>query len=227
MKEFCKSPLCRRVLGLVAFALLLLAFVHAQKSSGFALGQHLLLWSGVSCPMDTISETQVESLRQEVLPEIRGTLKAPSYPALDWSLVKVSEKNLRRQLNQKGFNCEAKAKAYTIVECKKVWAKNENIVADKLAFVFNSEKKLIAVEVFYRQLSSQYAIRHLQKVAAALKKELGPPTYQMGNWTPDYFRKEMNSSIIEYKYQDYLAKVTATRLPRNGVAIYEQYLMLD
>jgi len=226
MKEFFRSRFCRGVLGFTTATLLIVAFVHTEIAKKLSLSPDVLAWIGVACPASLATSAQVDELRQEVLSDLRGKEKAPSYPALDWSLNRANEKGLLRQLRMKQFDCEGKIKSYRVIECKRVPAKNENIIADKLIFVMDEDQKLMAVEVFYRQLSSQYAIRHLQKVFTALKKQLGKPSYQMGSWTPDYFRKEMNSSILEYKYQDYLAKVTATRLPKKGVAIYEQYLLL-
>ena len=65
----------------------------------------------------------------------------------------------------------------------------------------------------------------MASIAARLEEDLGAPSSAAGELSGTYLSSgDMHTSALAYRYKDYMADVSATKIPQAGVAVREHYM---
>ncbi len=64
-------------------------------------------------------------------------------------------------------------------------------------------------------------------VVAAMTQQLGAPTREAGSRSAGYLASvAMHTAIVEYRFKDYIADISATNIPGRGLMMREHYKAL-
>ena len=170
----------------------------------------------------------MDRFRKQAVLHLKGNDKAPNRPALGFSLDQTTIHEAANWLQGKGLKCIHGVRGYAFLHCHKVSSRalglDSSSLIDEMDLSFNSQGKLIAVNILRRKLSALQGVDLIAAISQTLKGSLGLPTKIIGINDVKTFALAMNSVSIEYNFKHYLAKVTASYLPWSGVVLYEQYM---
>ena len=116
------------------------------------------------------------------------------------------------------------AVAVQLAEEKRELRASRRVRDDDVAFAFDpKETKLVTVTTLRNQLDASSAADALNTIAAQLKDELGEGRV-LGTPSAEYLAEgAMRTALIEYRFSDYIANVSATNLGQR-VAVREHYM---
>ncbi|MDG0818104.1 hypothetical protein [Bdellovibrio svalbardensis] len=235
MKTLLKEKMTRGILLTLSGLVLLFGFFGILNTE---IGQHipvireLALELGYKSRVDNLSSSQMERFRTQAITHLKGDINAPHRPAIGLNLDSTTIREAANWLQSKGLSCVHGVKGYAFLRCHKIPSKvlglnstlNSTTVIDEMDLGFNSQGKLISVNLLHRKLSALQGVELINDISQGLRSSLGVPTKMIGANDVKTFATAMNSVSIEYNFKDYLAKVTASYLPWSGVVLYEQYL---
>lgn len=220
----------KKLLPRAVFALTLL-------TSGIGLlhlpmARPLLAWIGVGCPAKASPE-EVEAARREAASAARGPTWAKARPALGFTLDRTTKAEVEAWAKAAGLSC-VDAERGTVLRCSQVSAAalggdaSERAPAgpvDDLSFAFSAQElRLVTVTTLRTKLSADQAASALEAISGALGAHLGEPGRRLGQATAGYLAGgALRTAMVEYRYQDYLATVSATNLG-DRVALREHYM---
>lgn len=186
----------------------------------------LLRMLGGGCPLKA-SAAEVESARLTAARETRGTDPAPARPALGFMLDVTSSDDVRAWAKKAGIACKEEREG-TYFACADVPAASlgEAGRITDVSFGFSpTTKRLVNLTTLRLDLTGDDAARQLASIAARLEKELGAPSSAAGEPSGTYLSSgDMHTSMMAYRYADYMADVSATKIPQAGVAVREHYM---
>lgn len=206
----------KRALGAIALVLVAVGALHlpAARSLALALG---------GCPADSIAASDVEALRahsQQALDELGP---ARGLPAAGFALGAWTVDDALAWAQAQGVVCGQKRRGDVVVACEQVpahlVAAGGKVPIDRLTFVFGVDQRLLGVELVRRQLTRDDAGATVSLRAQALQEELGLPTDLVG----DLSLAADPTARVRHLHRDYLATVTATRVPGSGFVVHEQF----
>ncbi len=199
------------VLGLCT-ATLLIGFAHTPW------GRPLLarLRGAPGCPvLQDLDPEKVERTRIDFAKKRAGMARAPARPALGFELGKSRKAKVSAALEQRGAEC-TNARKDTALECK--------AGAEDLFLQFDGAGRLVAVDVFRTPPSSGEAIARLNAIETNLEQVIGPPTARRGSARAEYLQAQPFRQVsLEYRYSDYVGRVSATNFGASGLRVREQY----
>ena len=195
-------------------------FLHSKA------GRPLLARLGVGCPMRATPEA-IEAARHNSARVLRGTEAAASRPALGFALDTMTLTDVKAWAEQKQVSCEDKRAGF--VQCKDVplsalGSSGPNIA--KLDFGFSlSTQRLVNITAWRDRLTSEVAATQMDAVVASMREQLGAPTREAGARTASYLASApMQTAIVQYRFKDYIADVSATNIPGRGLTLREHYM---
>jgi hypothetical protein len=158
----------------------------------------------------------------------RGTTPARTRPALGMNLDRMRIADVQSWAAARGLACETRRRPAGVVTCTDVpiaalWPGRTAGRIDELAFAFDADGRLIAVESVRRGLSSAEASRLFDGITRDLAGALGSDGERAGNSAADYLAAApMRTARLQYRFSDYAATVIALNLD-GRIALFEQY----
>lgn len=177
------------------------------------------------CPLKRgLTAQAVEAQWKKGVQQLRGEGEAPEKPSLaELQLDETTEKEALDWAHRRGLNCEIQIKGARFLSCSKVPIGSIHI--DTVTLAFDTSDRLVAVDLFKRKISGKDAEARIKQVSEDLRKTLGKPTEALGAPTEQYLNGgSMRTAIVRYRFDNYLALLTATHLPWSGIALHEQYM---
>jgi hypothetical protein len=189
----------------------------------------LLARLGAFCPVCAVSAAERDAARGPALAALRGEADAKSRPALGLRLDATTTAEVRAWASDNGISCVAPPRAAHALACSDVPAEALGLPASHgrvpdVVLAFDARDVLVAVDALRRGLTPHDAAAAGAALVARLSAELGAPGERSGDWTPEHLDGPMRTSIVRFRFRDYLAVVTATHVPGSGVILREQYL---
>lgn len=214
-----------RGIGSVLYLLLLIflffGYLHTPPGRSWAWGQKLLSRVGYSCPDD---------FRYKPLQEIKGVRASPTKSIWGLTLNQTSEYQLIQWVQRRKINCDKRRIGYSYIKCPNVPLKKLGFPIEnsrgELNFVFDSRSKLIFVGLLHRKLQSEKALEILNTLSEDLNKRLGKPSRAPASMSLADLDSEKNSVSYEYRFKDYVARITATKVSSAGIILYEQHVFI-
>jgi hypothetical protein len=189
----------------------------------------LLARLGAPCPVRAVSAAEVDAARGPALAALRGEADARGRPALGLRLDATTVAEVRDWASRNGISCVAPPRAPHLLACTDVPAgalglpTSQGRVPD-VALAFDAKGVLVAVDALRRGLSPRAAAEAGTALVGRLSAELGAPSERAGDWTAEHLDGPMRTSVVRFRFRDYVAVVTATHVPGSGVVLREQYL---
>jgi hypothetical protein len=180
---------------------------------------------GYECPVAATPE-EVEAARKASARAARGTSPSPARPALGFALDRMGRADVEAWVERHDLECKSSQKD-TVLRCLGVPAAalgRTGGPVDDLTFKFEpATLKLVTVSALQNQLDPATAAAGLVELKASLEAKLGAGTAH-GQATAAYLAEAaMRTALVEYRFSDYLASVTATNLGAR-VALREHYM---
>lgn len=192
------------------------------------MARPLLAWVGVGCPAKASPE-EVEAARKNAASLARGPTWAKARPALGFRLDQTTKAEVDAWVKAKGLSC-TEAERGTVLRCAGVPAaalgrSEGGTGVDDLSFAFSAKDlRLVTVSTLQSQLNAAQAASALEELSGELGLRLGEPGRRIGQPTAGYLAGgSLRTAMVEYRYQDYLATVSATNLG-DRVAVREHYM---
>ena len=210
------------VASVLAGLTLFVGFLHTKA------GRPLLVRLGVGCPVKASPE-DVEAARRKSARALRGVETAASRPALGFALDSMTLSDVKAWAAKNDLNC---AELRTgLMRCSDVpvtafgdQEKGANV--DQLDFGFApATQQLVNISAWRHGMSGNAAAAQMGSTVSAMQKQLGAPTREAGDRTANYLASgPMHTAIVEYRFKDYIADVSATNVPGRGLLLREHYM---
>ena len=210
------------VVSVLAGLTLFVGFLHTKA------GRPLLAHLGVGCPMKASPE-DVEAARLNSARTQRGAEAAASRPALGFALDSMTLADVKAWVDKHDLNCDELRTG--LMRCSDVPAtafgdQETGPNVDQLDFGFApASQRLVNISAWRHGLSGDAAAAQMSSIVSAMHKQLGAPTREAGDRTADYLASgPMHTAIVEYRFKDYIADVSATNVPGRGLLLREHYM---
>lgn len=221
----------RLVRAAIAIAGLGLAFVGVVGFAHTPAGRPLLRYlpgMGSSCPMPTaMAADERDRLRGELLAGVRGEAHATSRAALRFELGMTSRADVDAWARAHAIACAADRNA--TLRCADVPADalGTALRSDELAFVFDAQDRLVALDSSSRVRDAETAARFASQRTAELRARLGDPSTVAGEPTAAFVgRGPLTQVSAEFRRAELRAKVVATNLGHGRYTVRELYQAL-
>lgn len=222
------------LLGIACAVLLVTAGIGVLH---LPVARPLLSWIGFGCPVRAAPE-EVEAARLASGRAIRGDTPSPARPALGFSLDQMTRAEVDAWVTRQGLACEELQRG-TVLKCSAVRASalpelrasastrppvGAEGAIDDLTFGFEpSGLRLVTVTTLRNQLDAPGAASLLREITGGLDRSLGPGR-AVGEPTAAHLSAgRMSTALVEYRFHDYLASVTATSFG-DRVVLREHYM---
>jgi len=188
---------------------------------------------GMGCPVRKVSAEQVDAVRRPALRALQGAAPASRRPALGLVLGSMREGDVRGWVQRAGLSCADGGRGMRVLLCRDVPPSALGLAADDgpvddLALAFDSGGSLVAVDALRRGLSADAAAGAGAAIERRLTAALGPPAEAAGEWSAGHLGGgPCATSLLRYRFRNYLAFVTATQVPGQGVLLREQYMSVE
>ena len=172
------------------------------------------------CPAARATPEQVEAAQRGAWRRLRGAGAAPVRPALGFALERTTLADVHAWARAHGLAC-AQERAGALYRCGPVPASAVTPGAsgtyDDVAFGFRlADRRLVNLTTLRTGLDPEDAEARLHDAAKALERALGVPAEDA--------RATAGPAYVAYRFADYMADVTAMRLPGRGHALREHYM---
>lgn len=187
----------------------------------------LLAMLGVKCPIEATG-ADVERARLKSARAVRGTEVAASRPALGFALDTTTLADVKAWADKNQISCD-ESRQSTLLKCTNVPASavgGTGPAVSEVDFGFTpKEARLVNVSAWHNRMSSADAIAQMNTAVSGLEKQLGAPTEEKGDRSASYLAAApMHTAVVQYRFADYIADVTATNLPGVGPTLREHYM---
>jgi hypothetical protein len=212
-----------RAILLIALAgTAVIGLLHAKAA------QPLLAKLG-GCPVQHANRDNMDAIRKYAIaqsPPADGT--APARPALGFKLDQTTEDEVRTWAKANKVACEENSTRGSFV-CKNVpgsaLGDPDVLPVEELTMAFSPAGKLVNLLAMREALTSTKASQVFVERTGRLAKEIGAPSHAGGKSDPAFFDEDiLRTAIVDYKYRDYEATVSATTMLDRTVAVREHYL---
>ncbi|MBS0378457.1 MAG: hypothetical protein JSS29_08225 [Proteobacteria bacterium] len=191
-------------------------------------GRSLLARLGVPCPVNTVSPAKVLAVREFAVSRARGSVPAPSRPALGLELDVSTEAQVSAWAARTHVQCDAIVRGYHFLRCRGVPAAavgEAGPPVSELWFSFGPGNTLVALNLYRRGMTAAEVHQAWRSATERLRMSLGPPTQATGDATlTSVVTSPVAVARVHYAYTDYIAEVTASHMPYGGLAVREQYM---
>ncbi len=183
---------------------------------------------GGGCPVGRADPAEVERGRRASARVLRGTLRAPARPAFGFALDVSTRRDLDRWIAQHGLSCRDR-REHTLVLCTGVPSAalgREGPALDEVTFAFApGAMSLVNLTAVRYRLAPGAAVRHAGAVIDGLRVALGTPSETVGVMEPASLgATDYATAMVSYAFRDFIADVTATNIPGEGVLVREHYM---
>jgi hypothetical protein len=165
---------------------------------------------------------RVEAYRVDRLRSRAGAKRARTTPALDWKLGATTRSEVDGWVQANALQCETQRQG-SVLQCRNIEQQGAAPIAN-LHLQFDSASRLVAVDVQRSEVCGSEAVAHLRHLQARLESSVGPATSRRGKLDASYLEAQrFANAATEFRYHDYLAKLSASNLHTTGIAVREQY----
>jgi hypothetical protein len=93
-----------------------------------------------------------------------------------------------------------------------------------LGFSLHSQR-LVNISAWRNGLSSGVAAAQLRALVASMNGQVGLPTREAGTRSAQYLAAgPLHTAVVQYRFADYLADLSATNIPGRGLSLREHYM---
>lgn len=216
----------RAIRGTAVFCAVSTAFIGLMHTR-FGLTAYAKVFGG-GCPVGRASASDVEHGRLAAVRAIRGSQPSPSRPALGFRLDVTTRAEVDAWVEQHHLQCRERRER-TLLICESVPATvfgrpEANI--DEVSFAFTPQTlKLVNLTAVRYRLTAQEAVNETGNVTTQLRTALGAPTRMGGTLDANTLSARAYATVaVFYEFSDYIADVTATNIPDQGVLLREHYM---
>ena len=207
-----------------------ICFLHTPLGQSLPWGRRILSLMGVVCPVTQVSPKVVSELRAIGVSALQGQILAPTRPSFQLPLDLANESDVSQEMLRRGAHCRKEQMGFHFLICKAVAASalglDENSHFNEIAFAFGESGKLFDINLYRSHLSISDGARFLRARLKTLEPELGAPSRMVGADSTDALAAPMATTMFEYRFKNYYAKITATHMP-TGITLYEHYTSLS
>lgn len=187
----------------------------------------LLAMLGIKCPIEATG-ADVERARLKSARLTRGTEVAASRPALGFTLDTTTLTDVKAWAAKNQISCD-ESRQSTLLNCANVPATavgGTGPAISEVDFGFTpKDARLVNISAWHNGISSTEAIAQMNTTVSGLEKQLGAPSEEKGDRSASYLAAApMRTAVVEYRFSDYIADVTATNLPGAGPVMREHYM---
>jgi hypothetical protein len=210
--------------GAVILAMGLVGLAHAP------FARSLLMTVG-GCPMAgaRMTPAMAERARRIALATDRPALSAPARPALSFALDTTTRDEAHAWARREGIACEDPRPG--LMTCARVEPEAVGLSPtggriDELALEFDPHERLVNMTTFRTHLTPAVASAEARAIVASLADKLGPAEQRAGDFAASRLEGPAAGSIstVRYRFDDYVADVTAMNAPSSGPSIREHYM---
>ena len=208
------------VISLMAFLTLVGGLLHTPA------GRPLLARLGVGCPVKASPE-DIEAARRSSVHSQRGSATAASRPALGFALDHMTVSDVKAWAEQKRVSCQdIRAGLVRCTDVPVLAMGGSGPVMDRLDLGFSlASGRLVNISAWRTGLTGSAAAQQMEAVAVGLRGQLGRPTRAAGSRSAEYLAAgPLHTAIVEYRFKDYIADVSATNIPGRGLSLREHYM---
>jgi len=195
-------------------------FLHTKA------GRPLLARMGVACPIKA-SPQAIEAARNNSARAQRGSETAASRPALGFALDHMSLSDVKAWADSKHVSCEdvrAGLLRCTDVPIAALGGSGPPINRLDLGFSLLNAR-LVNISAWRNGLTSVAAATQMDAVVAGLKERVGLPSREEGSRSAEYLAAgPLRTAVVQYRFKDYIADVSATNIPGRGLSMREHYM---
>jgi hypothetical protein len=184
----------------------------------------LLSWvaSSVGCPvsLDGGDAATLEAHRVVVARSRAGVDSAKGRPALAFELGTTSRPTVQAWLSARNADCEDWSSG-AVLRCRIEGARD---VALDAHLQFDESDRLVAVDLWHAPRPAGESIAALSTLTDSVTRTVGAPTLASGPLDGQYLQARPFRRVArDYRYADYVARLSATNLGRRGFRLREQY----
>jgi hypothetical protein len=202
----------------------LIGFAHTEA------GRPLLnvLRGAPGCPVDlaALQPDRIEASRAAAIAKRRGPAHESSRRALAFTLGETPKAHVLAYLSEHAVPCEDKQQG-TVLRCTGAPSELSPGGApriDDLHLQFDAAERLVAVDLYREGTSSCAAVAWVAEMDERLTRDVGPATGKHGEVSETFLEGgTLRRASNQYRYQGYVAEVSATRFGSRGVRVREQY----
>lgn len=206
--------------SVLAALTLFVGFLHTKA------GRPLLARIGVGCPVQASPEA-IEAARDRSARATRGVEMAASRPALGFTLEKMTLADVKAWAAAKQVSCEDKRDGLlrcTNVPAAALGSTGPDVERLDLGFTL-ATNQLVNINAWRKGLTSDVAATQLNAIAASMQQQLGAPTKEAGERSARYLASgPLRTAVVQYRFKDYIADLSATNIAGRGVSLREQYM---
>lgn len=181
------------------------------------------------CPLPLATPAQVEAAFSDATRKDRGDRLAPERPAAGLALGITTLADAARWSERHGIECKRADQGFTLVRCADVPAEvigEHGAAIELVTLVFDGTNTLRSVDVWRGRLSASLAAEVYLRLAAQLDGSLGAATVHEGSASAAKLAAQFAQVATEYRFSDYVARLSATNIPGKGVAVRTQHIRL-
>jgi len=209
------------VASLLAALTLVIGVLHTKAA------RPLLARLGMKCPLQG-SAADVEAARLKSARAQRGTEAATSRPALGFSLDGMTLSDVKTWAAKNHVSCDEVRKG-SFLRCSDVPESalgGSGPTVSQLDLGFSpTSQHLVNVSAWRSGMTSAAAAQQMNAVVASMKEQVGPPTNEAGDRSAAYLAAApMRTAVVEYRFSDYSADLSATNIPGRGLMLREHYM---
>jgi hypothetical protein len=225
----------RRLARFTWFSGALLGSLAAFALIGIAhtpIGRPLLdaLRGAPGCPMarGAADGAQLERNRIAQLERRRGEHEERGRPAAGYELGRTHRREVLASMRLQHAHCEA-SQGDSALRCTglpHVPRAGEGPRIEDIQFRFDPRGRLVALDLFRTGTDGAQALRWLSRLDHQLESAVGRATDLEGERNGEYLERWLRRMALHYRYQGYVAQVSAMNYGRRGVRVREQYQWL-
>ncbi len=193
-------------------------------------GRPLLGYLGMvpGCPMslESADPIKVEAFRLQQLQAHAGKAPAAAHPGLGFELGKATRKDVQAWVKNEHANCKETRRG-SVIKCNGTTLSSDRVSSpgiEDVHFQFNASDRLVAVDLFRKGNCGAQALAHLAQLEKDLKLRVGPATSRDGVANAEYLdAAQLHRVGVEFRYSDYLARLSAMNFGERGVRVRESY----
>jgi len=208
------------VLSLLAALTLLGGFLHTKA------GRPLLASLGVGCPIKA-SPAAIEAARNGSARSQRGSEAATSRPALGFALDRMTLADVKAWADSQHVSCEdVRVGLLRCTDVPVVALGGSGPLINRLDFGFTlADGRLVNISAWRNGLTGATAAAQMDAVVASMKESVGAPSREEGKRSAEYLAAgPLHTALVQYRFKDYIADVSATNIPGRGLSLREHYM---
>lgn len=183
---------------------------------------------GARCPVGRASAQDVERGRLQAVRTIRGSTVAAERPALGFELDRTTRAQIDAWVSSHGVSCRERREG-TLLLCTNVSASavgREGFTFDEVTFAFSpGALRLVNLTAVRYRVAADEAVRHVSALEGYMRNHVGEASRRAGDLTAAHLSSgPYATSAMYYAFSNYIADVTATQIPTEGVLIREHFM---